>query len=110
MRPQKHCLPVKVIPNSQRNQLLGWTAGCLKVRIQAPPGDQPLSSRLERFLAAYLEIPQGGVEVVSGFGKLTKTVEITGPTAERIASKLGIPHGSRATGRDLSLPAVAPSA
>jgi uncharacterized protein YggU (UPF0235/DUF167 family) len=110
MRLQKHHISVKVIPNSQRNQLLGWSAGCLKVRIQAPPGDQPLASRLERFLAAYLEIPLGAVTVVSGFGKLTKTVEITGLTAEKIATKLGIPHGPRATGRELSLPAVAPSA
>jgi uncharacterized protein YggU (UPF0235/DUF167 family) len=110
MRLQKHHISVKVIPNSQRNQLLGWSAGCLKVRIQAPAGDQPLASRLERFLAAYLEIPLGAVTVVSGFGKLTKTVEITGLTAEKIATKLGIPHGPRATGRELSLPAVAPSA
>jgi uncharacterized protein YggU (UPF0235/DUF167 family) len=110
MRRQKHCLSVKVIPNSPRNQLLGWSQGGLRIRIQAPPGDQPLSSRLERFLAAYLEIPPDGVAVVSGFGKFMKTVEISGLTAEKIATKLGIPHGTGAADPVLSLPAQGPSA
>jgi uncharacterized protein YggU (UPF0235/DUF167 family) len=91
LRKERHSLNVKVTPNAPRNQLLGWTGDILRARISAPPGDHPLNQKLERFLAAYLEIPQTDVEVVSGFGKQTKTVEIAGVEPERIAQRLKKP-------------------
>ena len=64
----------------------------MRVRIQAPLEDKLMNPRLERFLAAYLEIPVRQVEVVDGFGKRTRTVEISGVSAERIARRLDKPE------------------
>lgn len=91
MRLNKHTLIVQVLPNAPSNALLGWSGEKLKVRIQAPLEDRLMNPRLERFLAAYLEIPLPQVEVVDGFGKRTRTVEISGLSAERIARRLDKP-------------------
>lgn len=91
MRLVKQTVPVQVLPNASRNEWVGWSGDRLLVRIQAPPEDQQLNKRLERFLAAYLEIPLPQVEVVDGFGKRTRIVEISGPNAERLARRLEKP-------------------
>jgi uncharacterized protein (TIGR00251 family) len=80
-------LPVKVVPGSRREEIVGWLGDRLKVKVAAPPEDGRANEALCRLIASSLGVR--GVEVVSGHSRAEKVVRITGVTAAALASRLG---------------------
>lgn len=57
---------VKVIPKSQRNEIVGWENGALKVRIHAAPEKGKANAALIAFLADVWRIQQNKIQVIQG--------------------------------------------
>jgi uncharacterized protein (TIGR00251 family) len=85
-------LAVRVHPKARRNRLVGLHAGALKLEVTAAPEGGEANRVVERLLAECLGVAPSRASVVSGAASRSKTVEITGVTADmasrRIAERL----------------------
>jgi hypothetical protein len=77
-------VPVKVIPNASRDEILGWLGDSLKIRISAPPTDGQANARLCEFIAKQLKISRGFVAVVSGANSRQKILSLQDLTREEL--------------------------
>ncbi len=71
-------LPVKVVPRSSRNGVIGWMGKALKVCVTAAPERGRANEAVCETLAAALGVPNRQVQVVSGHAAARKIVEIEG--------------------------------
>jgi len=72
-------LPVKVIPKSPRNQVVGLMAdGSLKVKVAAPPERGKANAELCAYLAKQFGVPKSRVTIESGHTSHRKRVLIHG--------------------------------
>ncbi|MBI4876884.1 MAG: DUF167 domain-containing protein [Acidobacteria bacterium] len=70
-------LRVKVVPKSQRNEMVGPMAdGTLKVKIAATPEKGRANAELCAFLARHYGVPKSAVTIVSGETSTRKLVRI----------------------------------
>lgn len=82
-------LPVKVVPGSRREEIVGWLGERLKVKVAAPPEDGKANEALCRAIASALGFSARGVSVVSGHSRAEKVVRIEGATPALLASRFG---------------------
>jgi uncharacterized protein (TIGR00251 family) len=82
-------IAVKVVPRAAKNEIVGWLAGALKVRVQAPPQDGRANRALEELLAEALNLKKAAVSVTSGQSSALKRVAIEGLSREEIVRRLG---------------------
>lgn len=75
-------IAVKVIPNAQKNEIIGWENDRLKVRVNAVPEKGKANESVEALLAKRLGVPKSRVKVIRGHTSREKTVEIQNVTAE----------------------------
>ena len=60
-------LPIKLIPRSSKNEIVGWQAdGRLKIKITAPPVDGRANAALIDFLAKHFRVPKSTIEILRG--------------------------------------------
>ncbi len=71
-------LSVKVTARAAGDQVVGWTAGRLRVRITAPPEGGRANAALEALLAERVGRPRRAVRVVTGHTSTLKLVEFAG--------------------------------
>lgn len=79
-------LKVKVIPNSSREQVVGWLGDVLKVKLQAPPEDGKANKALKQLLAKCLGVKQKNIIIEYGASspeKLVRIVEISLETLKK---------------------------
>lgn len=69
-------LIVRVIPNSSRNEIIGWMGDALKIKIAAPPVDGKANKELLKFLAKNFQIPITSIRLVSGETSKKKKLEL----------------------------------
>lgn len=69
-------LMVKVVPNSQKNEIVGFADSILKVRIKAPPDKGKANEELIDFLSEQLSISKSKIQILSGHSSRLKKVEI----------------------------------
>jgi uncharacterized protein (TIGR00251 family) len=81
-------IAVKVVPRAAKNEIVGWLAGALKVRVQAPPQDGRANRALEELLAEALNLKKNAVTVAAGHASAAKRVAIAGLTREEIERRL----------------------
>ena len=55
-----------VSPRAKKNEILGFLADELKVKITAPPVDGAANAALIKFLADFFKIKQKDIEVIGG--------------------------------------------
>ena len=67
---------VRVIPRAKRDEVGGDRAGRLVVRTMAAPTDGKANAAVCRLVAAYLGVPVGRVEIVSGHRSRDKMIKI----------------------------------
>ena len=68
-------LPIKLIPRSSKNEIVGWQAdGRLKIKITAPPVDGHANAALIEFLAKQFRVPKSTIEIIRGTTIPEKTV------------------------------------
>jgi uncharacterized protein (TIGR00251 family) len=87
-------LPVKVIPNAPRNEVVGWLGDALKIKIHAPPVEGRANEALCEFLAATLAVPRRAVTLVRGDTSRRKSVRVDGLTLDAIKATLSRPSRS----------------
>lgn len=81
-------LKVKVVPNSSREQLVGWLGEAYKIKLQAPPEDGKANKALKRLLANKLGVNQKDVVIERGETSPDKLVRINGLSQEELAGRL----------------------
>ena len=87
-------ISVKAVPRAARDEIVGWLAGALKIRVAAPPQDGRANAALETLLAAALGLRKSAVRVAAGHGSARKRVEIDGIDRAELDRRLaaaGIP-------------------
>jgi uncharacterized protein (TIGR00251 family) len=78
-------IAVRVVPNSSRTEVVGFSDGVLKVKIMEPPDDDRANRALVRFLEKKLGVKP--IVIVSGLHSRNKLVEV-GLSSDQIMEKL----------------------
>lgn len=81
-------LPVKVVPRSAKNAIVGWENDELKVRLNAAPEKGEANEELISFLAKTWKIPKSSISILSGKTSRHKKLLIHDVTAEILRIKL----------------------
>lgn len=81
-------LPVKVIPKSSRNGVVGWMGEVLKVCVTAPPERGKANEAVEALLAEALGLPRRQVQVAAGLTSPRKVIEIEGLDPAEVCRRL----------------------
>jgi uncharacterized protein (TIGR00251 family) len=82
---------VRLTPRSDRDEVLGWQDGVLRVRVHAAPVDGRANEALCRLLAEQLDVPRTAVELLRGASSRMKTLRITGISREEAEARLVAP-------------------
>jgi len=69
---------VRLQPRAARNQIVGWHADALKVRVHAPPVDDAANHALLSLLSRTLKIAPSSLRIVHGHKSRDKLLEIDG--------------------------------
>ena len=73
-------IPVKVVPKSQKNEIVGWENDELKIKIMAVPEKGNANDALISFLAKHLKISKSSITIYSGDKSRHKRIFIAGLT------------------------------
>ncbi|MFW5866268.1 MAG: DUF167 domain-containing protein [Armatimonadota bacterium] len=84
-------IPLKVIPNAPRDEVVGWRGGNLTIKITAPPLEGRANDHLLRYLSDIFGVPAADVALLSGETSRKKTVQIVGISAAEARALLK-PH------------------
>jgi uncharacterized protein (TIGR00251 family) len=89
--PSAVTIPLKVIPNAPKDEIVGWRGSDLTVKITAPPLDGRANDHLRRYLAEIFGVSAVDVEILSGETSRNKRVQVIGVSADEARSLLN-PH------------------
>jgi hypothetical protein len=81
-------IPVKVVPKSSRDRIVGELDGALKVTVSAAPERGAANAAVCKLLAKALGIRLQQVEIESGHASPRKTVRIRGSTLAAVQAVL----------------------
>lgn len=81
-------LPIKVIPKSHCNEIVGWENEELKVKIRAVPEKGNANEALIRFLAKFFNLSSSHITLIYGLTSRHKRICITGLTLDKINEAL----------------------
>ena len=81
-------ISVRVHPGAKRNAITGTHDGALKISLTTPPTDGRANQALIAFLAERLNIPRASIDLIAGATSRSKTLRLTGITAEEAESRL----------------------
>src|SRR5436190_24034018 len=81
-------LPVRVIPRSSRDELVGWREGALVIRLAAPPVEGAANRACRKFLARLLDVPPSSISLESGEKSRDKRFRVAGLTSEAARAKI----------------------
>lgn len=81
-------LPVKVVPGSSRDKIVGVLGDSLKVATSAPPEKGKANLAVAAALAAALSVDKRSVELISGPSNPRKEFRISGLSADQIRQRL----------------------
>lgn len=74
-------LQVYIQPRASRDEISGWHARGLKIRLTAPPVDGAANKQLQKFLARLFQVPQSNVKLLKGETSRQKTLAIRQPAS-----------------------------
>ncbi|MBU0513290.1 MAG: YggU family protein [Proteobacteria bacterium] len=81
-------LPVAVTPRANRDAVIGWQGGALKVLLKAPPVEGKANAALIKFLAKTLGVKRNQIEIAAGRTSRHKKIRLKGLTEDEILSRL----------------------
>jgi uncharacterized protein len=81
-------LRVKVVPGASRSRVVGMLGDRLKLSVSAAPEAGKANKAVCKLLAGILGVPPRDVAVTSGHTQPTKTITITGISAQQLATRL----------------------
>jgi uncharacterized protein (TIGR00251 family) len=71
-------LHVRVYPNADRNEVVSFTDGILRVKVSAPPVKGMANTELVWFLSELLNTSRYAISIVKGYTSRNKSVVING--------------------------------
>jgi len=80
---------VRVTTRADRDEIHGWAAGRLLIRVTAPPLDGRANEAVIRLLARALGIRAGSITIVAGARSRLKQLAIDGMSPEELQRRLG---------------------
>ena len=84
-------IPLKVIPNAPKDEVVGWRGSDLTIKITAPPLEGRANDHLCRYLAEIFNVSPVAVTLLAGETSRKKRVQIAGISAAE-AQALLKPH------------------
>ena len=69
-------IKVNVIPNSSRNEIVGWQGDTLKIKVKAPADKGKANKELINILAKKFNVKKGQINIKSGHKIRTKLILI----------------------------------
>jgi hypothetical protein len=85
-------LAIHVTPKAPRDEVAGWRAGELEVRVSAPPEDGRANRAACDVIARALGVPRSAVRVARGERARHKQVEIDGVAEDDLVRTFGQPR------------------
>lgn len=79
---------VRVQPRASRNQVVGWMADHLRIRLTAPPLEGEANDQLVSFLAQQLGVPRASIRLLAGRTSRSKVIEVKGLKVEDLTRSL----------------------
>lgn len=83
-------LPIKVVPNASRNQIVGPYGDALKIKVAQPPEDGKANAAVLELLAQTLQIPASQLTLATGHSRPQKIIAIHGLSEELIRQRLSL--------------------
>ncbi len=71
-------LPIKVIPSSSRDCIVGWLADTLKIKVKSPAEKGKANKAVIDVIEKSLLLQKGSVSIESGLSASKKIISITG--------------------------------
>lgn len=87
-------LSVHVTPKAGRDEVAGWRAGELQVRVTVAPQDGKANAAVCKTVAAALGIPKTAVTVARGETSRHKSLELEGVNEADLLAAFGAPDPS----------------
>ncbi len=81
-------IPVKVVPGSSRDRIVGALGNCLKVATAAPAEKGKANKAVAAILAKALGVSRKDVTLISGPTNPRKEFRISGLSAEQVSTRL----------------------
>lgn len=81
-------ISVRLHPGAKRNAITGTHDSALKISLTTPPTGGRANHALIAFLAERLSIPRASISLLTGAASRSKTLRITGITADEVESLL----------------------
>ena len=75
---------VRVQPKASRNQVDGYSADSLRLRVTAPPQAGKANMAVISLLAETLGVPKSRLRIIRGHGSREKLVQVTSLTTEDV--------------------------
>ena len=72
-------LPIKVIPQSSQESIIGWVGDALKIKVRAKPEDGKANQALRCLLSKTLKLPLKAITLKHGFTSREKLFAIESP-------------------------------
>ncbi|MDH4209293.1 MAG: DUF167 domain-containing protein [Anaerolineae bacterium] len=82
-------LSIRVVPGASKTEIVGVSAGTLKVRLAAPPTKGKANAELVKLLARALGVTRREVEIVAGHTARLKKVQIHGADPNAVSELMG---------------------
>jgi uncharacterized protein len=86
--PEHVLIGVAVTPGARRDEVIGWAADELRIRLRAPPEGGRANQALRRLLAEKLDIPPSAVEIAAGATSRRKRLRIAGVPEQEVRRRL----------------------
>lgn len=84
---------LRVQPRASRDEIVGWQAGALRVRVTAPPVEGEANRAVAALLARALGVRPSAVSVVRGERGRDKLVRIEGLSVAEVQARLAAATG-----------------
>ena len=81
-------ISLHVYPNAPRNQLVGWHAEVLGVKVAAPPVKGQANRELVAFLSRLLGVNQSSLAIIRGHTSRNKLITVMGLSREEVLQRL----------------------
>jgi uncharacterized protein (TIGR00251 family) len=86
-------IPVRVYPNSARNEVAGLSDGVWRVRISAPPVKGKANKELIAYLSKVMGVGRSSLSVAKGHTSRSKVVVVEGLTREEVTERFSSAGG-----------------
>ncbi len=80
---------VRVQPRASRDEIVGWQADTLRLRVSAPPLEGRANDAVVQLIARGAGVARGAVSVVAGARGRDKLVRVAGVTPNALRARLG---------------------